>query len=212
VAGEAVDEVVLAAVRLVGDDHDVASVGERRVAVAPLLGQELLDRGEDDPASLAVLQQLPQVGAALRLDGLLPQELPAAGEDAEELAVQVVAVGEDHDGRVLHRRVTDDTSCVEHHRQALARTLRVPDDADATVPRLAAGSQACFVPAPLLSGTSLQHCRPQGLFHRRVYRVELVVARHFLGELPAAFIFEHDEVAEEPEEPPWLENASDEHF
>ena len=47
VAGVAVDEVVLAAVGLIGDDHDVAAVGERRMAVASLLGEELLDGGED---------------------------------------------------------------------------------------------------------------------------------------------------------------------
>jgi hypothetical protein len=42
--------------------------------------------------------------------------------------------------------------------------------------------------------------------------VELVVARHLLGELPAAFVLEHDEVTEELKEPSRLENASDEHF
>ena len=40
--------------------------------------------------------------------------------------------------RVLHRRVQDDAPGVEGHRQALARALRVPDDADAPVARLAA--------------------------------------------------------------------------
>ena len=49
VAREAVDEVVLAAVRLVGDDDDVAPVAEQRVLLARL-GQELLDRGEDHAA------------------------------------------------------------------------------------------------------------------------------------------------------------------
>ena len=39
VAGEAVDEIVLAAVRLVGDDHDVAALGEHRVPVALLSGK-----------------------------------------------------------------------------------------------------------------------------------------------------------------------------
>ena len=62
----------------------------------------------------------------------------AAGEGAEELVVEVVAVGEDDDGRVRHRRVQDDAAGVEGHRQALARALRVPDDADAPVARLAA--------------------------------------------------------------------------
>ena len=43
---EAVDEVVLAAVRLVGDDDDVAPLGERGVCVALVLRVELLDRRE----------------------------------------------------------------------------------------------------------------------------------------------------------------------
>ncbi len=61
VAGEAVDEVVLAAVRLVGDHHDVAPVGEHRVAVALVgIGEELLHGGEDHAAG-ARLQKLAQV-------------------------------------------------------------------------------------------------------------------------------------------------------
>jgi len=39
-----------------------------------------------------------------------------------------------------------------------------------------------------------------------------VVARHLLGELPAAFVLKHDEVTNELEEPPWLENALEEHL
>ena len=39
VAGEAVDEVVLAAVRLVGDHDDVPPVGEHGMPVALLLGK-----------------------------------------------------------------------------------------------------------------------------------------------------------------------------
>ena len=46
VAGVAVDEIVLTAVCLVGNHHDVAAVGERRVPVALLLGKELVNRGK----------------------------------------------------------------------------------------------------------------------------------------------------------------------
>ena len=46
----AVDEVVLAAVRFVGDDHNVAPLGEQRVAVALLFGEEFLDDGEHHAA------------------------------------------------------------------------------------------------------------------------------------------------------------------
>ena len=44
-----------------------------------------------------------QVGAVVGLHGRLAQQVVAAGEGAEELVVEVVAVGEDDDGRVLHR-------------------------------------------------------------------------------------------------------------
>ena len=44
---EAIDEVVLAAVRLVGDDDDVAPLAEQWVRLTRL-SQELLDRGEND--------------------------------------------------------------------------------------------------------------------------------------------------------------------
>ena len=57
----------------------------------------------------------------------------AARERAEQLVVEVVAVGEHDERRVLHRRVQDHAPGVERHRQALARALRVPDDADPPV-------------------------------------------------------------------------------
>ena len=98
VPGEAVDEVVLAAVRLVGDDDDVAAVGERRVPVALLLGEELLDRGEDH-AARSDRQELAQVRAGLGLHRRLAQQILAARERAEELVVQVVAIGEDDERR-----------------------------------------------------------------------------------------------------------------
>ena len=57
VASEAVDEVVLATVSFVCDDHDVPAVGEGRHALAFLLGHELLDGREDD-ASAADLEEV----------------------------------------------------------------------------------------------------------------------------------------------------------
>ena len=42
--------------------------------------------------------------AALGLDRLLAQQFLPGGEGAEELVVQVVAVGEDDQGRVVHGR------------------------------------------------------------------------------------------------------------
>jgi hypothetical protein len=130
VAGEAVDEVVLAAVGLVGDDDDVAPVRKHGVAVARLGGHELLDRREDD-ASADYAELLAQVGAVGGLDGILAPQVAAAGEGAEDLVVQVVSVGDDDDRRVLHRRIEDQPPGVEGHAQALAGTLGVPDAAGA---------------------------------------------------------------------------------
>ena len=126
VAGEAVDEVVLAPVRLVGDHDDVAAIREHRVAVALLFREELLNRGEhDSPAGHS--QESPQIRAAFGLNGRLPQQIAAPGKGPEELVVEVVAVGEHEDGRVLHVRMQDQAAGVEGHGQALARTLGVPD-------------------------------------------------------------------------------------
>jgi hypothetical protein len=73
VAGEAVDEVVLAVVSLVGDDDDVAPVREHGVAVALLGGHELLDGREDDAAA-GDAELLAEVGPIGGLDGILALE------------------------------------------------------------------------------------------------------------------------------------------
>ena len=107
VAGEAVDEVVLAAVRLVGDDDDVAPVREHRVAVALLLGEELLDGGEDDAARRRPQSFARRSARSAACTGGWRSSSLAARERAEELVVEVVAVGEHDERRVLHRRVQD---------------------------------------------------------------------------------------------------------
>ena len=84
--GKAVDEVVLAAVGLVGDHHDVGTLAEQRMGAAALVGQELLNRGEDD-ATRGDPELGAQVVAALGLCRSLVQKIPAAGEGAEELVV-----------------------------------------------------------------------------------------------------------------------------
>ena len=213
-AGEAVDEVVLAAVRLVGDDHDVAAVGERRMTVAPLLGQELLDGGEDHAARVH-RELAAQICPALGLGRRLAQDVLAAGEDAEELVVEVVAVGEDDDGRVLHRGVAGDCSRVEGHGEALPRALGVPHDADAVVAGLAARPSARLVAPALLGGCRLrllQLGRAQRLGDGEAHRVELVVAGDLLGEGSATVVLEHDEVAEESEEPSRVADALQHHL
>ena len=140
-AGETVDEIVLAAMGLVRDHHDVAALGEGRVGVPLLFGEELLDRGEYDSSGLDG-QPPPQVGSALSLHGWLAQEVMAAGEGSEELVVQIVAIGQDDDRGVRHGRLADDGPGIKGHGQALSRALGVPDHADAPVPKFAAGFSA----------------------------------------------------------------------
>ena len=147
VAGVAVDEVVLAPVRLVGDHDDVAAAGQQGVPVSLLLGEELLDRGEHHAARRDG-ELRPQVRPGCGLHGRLAQEVAAAGEGAEELVVEVVAVGQDDNGGIAHGRFADDAAGVERHGQALARALGVPDDADAAVAGFAAGVAAGLVASP----------------------------------------------------------------
>jgi hypothetical protein len=47
--------------------------------------------------------------------------------------VQVVPIGQENQRRIRHRRLFDDAARVKEHRQALAGTLRVPDDPDAAI-------------------------------------------------------------------------------
>src|SRR5947208_3813729 len=95
-----------------------------------LFWQDFVDRSDYDSAA-RYLEQLAQMFPAVRLLRFLSQQLVAARERAEELIVQIVAVGEDDERRVLHRGMHDEPTSVERHCQRLARTLRMPDQADA---------------------------------------------------------------------------------
>ena len=172
VAGVAVDEVVLAPVRLVGYHDDVPAVRQRRVGVALLLREELLNRGEHDAARLD-RELSAQVGPALRLHRRLAQQVLAAGEGAEELVVQVVPVREHDDGGVLHRGLAHDGPGVEGHRQALAGALRVPHHPDASVARVPARLTSGLVVSLVHLGNALapQLGRAEGLVDRDAHRV-----------------------------------------
>ena len=136
-------------------------------------------------------------------------------KDAEELVVEVVAVGEDDDGGVLHGEVAGDGPGIEGHGEALARALGVPHDADAAVAGLATRLAPCLVPPTALLADSrlgaLQFGRTQGLSDGNPHRVELVVAGDLLGQRPATVVLEHDEVAEEGEEPRRVADALQHH-
>ena len=146
----------------------------------------------------------------------LAQNVPAAGEDAEELVVEVVAVGEDDDGGVLHGEVAGDGPGIEGHGEALPRALGVPHDADASVAGLATRLATRLVaPAAFLSDCrlgALQLGRAQRLGDGDPHGVELVVAGDLLGQRPAAVVLEDDEVAEEGEEPRRVADALQHHL
>ena len=173
------------------------------MGVALLLGKELLDSGEHH-ASRVNRELGAQVGPAVGLNGRLAQQLPAAGEGAKELVVQVVAVGQHNDGGVGHGPLADDAPGVKGHAQALARALSVPDHTDAPVAwcaaRLAARLMADGLFSELLCRLT-QLSRPQGLSDRHFNRVKLVVARHLLDQRSAPVILEDDEVADQSQEP-----------
>jgi hypothetical protein len=94
------------------------------------------------------------MGTALGLGRRLPQQVLAARKRAEELVIEVVPVGQHDDRRVLHRRFAHDPASVERHGQALARPLRVPDDADAAIAGLAAALTAMPLTLSAVSATA----------------------------------------------------------
>lgn len=132
--GKAVDEIVLASVRFVSDDDDVPPVGKHGVLIAFLFRQEFLNGRENDAAGVD-LKFPSEVGPAFRLHGRLAKQLLTAGESTEELVVEIVPIRQNHQGRIRHCRFEDHSSSVKCHREALPRTLRVPDHADAPVAR-----------------------------------------------------------------------------
>ena len=105
-AGLALDlrlEAVLAAVRLVGDHDDVASVGQNRIVCLAVLGREFLDVVKITPPEgrSSSLRRSSRFSACC---GVWRKQVLAHAEGAEQLVVEIVAVGEDHERGVLHRR------------------------------------------------------------------------------------------------------------
>ena len=112
------------------------------------------------------------------------REDPGRGEHLrKELVVQVVTVGDEHEGGVFHAPIPHGFCGVEDHLEALARALGVPHHPAAPVP--------------------CRGCRLHGGGHGRVNGPVLVVFRdafnQFAGALAGGFIHhgligEHHEV------------------
>ena len=94
----------------------------------------------------------------------------------------------------------------------------MPDHADAAVAFLAAGHRAgvimsAFLREPLSLMPTLRRDRSaQGLFQCNVDRMELVIARDLFGQFAVAFVLEHDEMPDEIEKAPLLEDALQHHL
>ena len=115
-------QAVLAPVGLVCHDHDIPALRQRLIGFL-----KLLHGGKDDAIGLTARQQLLQVLSALGLLGRLAQEVLATGELAVELVVQIVAVGDDHNGGALQCRLQ--VMGIKHHRQGLTAALGMPEHA-----------------------------------------------------------------------------------
>ena len=125
------------------------------------------------------------------------------------MVVEVVAISQHHDRRVGHRRVQDHASRVESHRQALARTLRVPHDTDAPIANVATRPLPRLIPPRRLHHPARR--RTQGLFHRDVHGMELMITGHLFDELATAAtgsgILEHNKIPQQIEKAALLEHA-----
>ena len=176
-------------------------------------GEELLDRREHHAARLD-RELRPQVGAALRLQRRQPEQVGAAREGGEQLIVEIVAIRQHDDRRIRHRQVVHDAAGVERHRQALARPLGVPYHADPPVATGAARLAARLVAATgvAVGQRLLQRCRAQRLGDGGPHRVELVVPGHLLDQGAAAVVLEHDEVADQRQQPAPVEDAFEQHL
>ncbi len=153
----------------------VIAVGHLLAPRSRIWRHEFLYRREDHAAARH-LQQFAQPLPALRLHRHLAQHFVAALELAEELVVQVVAVGQQHQCRILHRRMPHDARGVEQHGKALAATLRVPDHARAAV----AGFAAVHPASPVVPGLARRLIRSHAagahrFLDRCVHRMELMI-------------------------------------
>ena len=178
---------------LVGDDDDVLTFRQQSRTLF-----KLLYRREDDSARLQVFQLAHQVFApcglgqfplGIHLEAyalrLLSEELLTTSKLLVQLLVKVVAVSHHYDGTLWETlyQLMD----VEHHRQRLPRTLRMPEHTNLTV------------------AVHRRFRMPQRLVHGKV----LVVGAHDLCHASVLMV-EADEVLQDVREPVFLEDAAEE--
>ena len=113
-------ETVLTAVRLVADDDDIAPRVQHREALLAVIEAKLLHGGEKHPARRARRQRPAQILAAVRLHRRLLEQILPGGKRLKQLAIQIAAVGDDHQRRMLQRRLRQQLARIKQHRNRLA--------------------------------------------------------------------------------------------
>ena len=180
--------------RLIGQHHNIAALGQHGEGIFILPGHKLLNRGKNNAARWAIGQHLPQRLARVGLHRLLAQQVLGQAEHAKQLPIQVIAVGNHHNRRVLQLGLLQHPRGKAGHGDALARALRVPHH-----PTLAAHRGGrIFV-------GRLQHPR-----NRRTHRVVLVVARHFFHQ--AAIVFKQHAIAQVVQQNFWCQHTANQCF
>ena len=184
-------EAVLRAVRFVGNHDDVGTLAQHRHRSLASLRGELVDGGEDDAAGLHLRKLVTQVVATVRLLRRAAQRPRAVGKRLVQLAVQIVAVGHQHHGRVAKLRVVAQRHHIEQRQQRLARALGKPDHATLAV---------------LLVQQRIHRTR-----HRLAHAVVLVPLRDDLETRATIGTTERDETAQERQQRARLEQPQHQH-
>ena len=162
---------VLAAVRFIGNNNDIAASIENRMGVFPFFRGEFLHGGKDNAASIASCKQITQCFTVICLYRHLLEQLLCLAECTIKLAVQIVTIGHNNNRRVAHLRLLQQFADIATHGDAFTGTLRMPD-------------HACFLTAwlnitvqyQLLTGRSNDR-----RLHSLTHRVELVITSYFLN-------------------------------
>ena len=111
------------------------------------------------------------------------------------MPVEIITIGDDDDRRVLHLRLLHELGDETRHRDALARTLRVPDDAALSRTRLdplAIGGARILDEIRFRLGLG---CRDYGHSDRLPDRVKLMISGDFFDN-PGVGVFEQDKVSQ----------------
>ena len=111
-------------------------------------------------------------------------------ELSEELVIEIIPVSQHDECRILHRRMTGHPSGIEEHREALAASLRMPDDSGTAISRLPLLHRSRPVGSLLILGSPLfgHATSTDRLLDGRINGMELVIPRDDLVDRPGVRI------------------------